>query len=50
MTTTIAGVAHAADETGAAAGRVLDSAGEVSRQAEQLTSEVDHFLATVRAA
>ena len=50
MTTTIAGVAGAAESTGAAANHVLASASDLSRQAEQLRAEVDRFLGTVRAA
>ncbi|WP_288580961.1 methyl-accepting chemotaxis protein [uncultured Methylobacterium sp.] len=50
VTGNIAGVAGAADETGAAASQVLGAASELSRQSEHLTSEVAHFLATVRAA
>jgi methyl-accepting chemotaxis protein len=50
VTTNIAGVSHAANETGTAAGQVLHAAGDLSRQAEQLTSEVNTFVADVRAA
>jgi methyl-accepting chemotaxis protein len=50
VTRTITGVAGAAEKTGAAAGNVLDSASELSRQSERLTAEVGRFLATVRAA
>ncbi|MCC0808275.1 methyl-accepting chemotaxis protein [Methylobacterium sp. W2] len=50
MTSNIAGVAGAAEETGAAASQVLASASELSRQSESLSTEVDRFLATVRAA
>ena len=50
VTRTITGVAGAAEKTGAAAGDVLDSASELSRQSERLTAEVGRFLATVRAA
>jgi methyl-accepting chemotaxis protein len=46
----ILGVTRAAGETGAAASQVLSSATDLSRQAEQLRTEVDKFLATVRAA
>jgi methyl-accepting chemotaxis protein len=50
VTATIAGVSQAANHTGAAAGQVLDEASGLSRQAEQLTDEVNHFVARVRAA
>lgn len=50
VTTNVAGLATAADETGAAASQVLGAASELSRQAEQLTDEVNRFLVTVRAA
>jgi methyl-accepting chemotaxis protein len=50
VTSNIAGVAGAAEETGAAASQVLASASELSRQSESLGTEVDSFLATVRAA
>ena len=46
----ISGVTTAAGDTGAAASQVLSSASELSRQSEVLRSEVDTFLATVRAA
>ncbi|TGD96422.1 methyl-accepting chemotaxis protein [Methylobacterium nonmethylotrophicum] len=50
VTHTIAGVARASGETGAAANQVLASASALSRQSEHLTAEVARFLATVRAA
>ncbi|MGF3022826.1 methyl-accepting chemotaxis protein [Methylobacterium aquaticum] len=50
VTTTIAGVARAADGTGAAASQVLGAATELSRQSEHLSAEVARFLETVRAA
>lgn len=50
VTMNIAGVAGAADETGAAASQVLSAASALSRQSEHLAEEVRHFLATVRAA
>ena len=40
----------AATETGAAAGQVLQSAGDLSKQAEMLRAEVNKFLTDVRAA
>ncbi|TXN44421.1 HAMP domain-containing protein [Methylobacterium sp. WL7] len=50
VTGNIAGVAQAAEQTGAAAEQVLASATGLSRQSEQLAAEVDRFLADVRAA
>jgi methyl-accepting chemotaxis protein len=50
VTSNISGVAGAAEETGAAASQVLGAASELSRQSEHLSTEVDRFLATVRAA
>ena len=50
VTVNITEVAGAADETGAAAGQVLRAASEMAEQAARLGSEVEHFLATVRAA
>lgn len=50
VTSNIAGVAQASEETGAAASQVLSAASELSRQSEHLGSEVNRFLATVRAA
>ncbi len=46
----IEGVNRAASDTGEAAGHVLGSAGELSRQSESLRHDVDGFLATIRAA
>jgi methyl-accepting chemotaxis protein len=48
VTSNIAGVSQAANETGAAASEVLDSAGQLSRQAEELSREVNGFVAGVR--
>jgi methyl-accepting chemotaxis protein len=50
VTTNIIGVTEGANSTGAAASQVLGSAGALSRQAEQLNSEVDHFIEAVKAA
>jgi methyl-accepting chemotaxis protein len=47
---TIAGVSVAARGTGEAAGQVLHAAGDLSRQAERLTGEVNRFISGVRAA
>ena len=46
---TIVGVSTGAQETGRAAGQVLEGAGVLSGQAEGLRSEVGRFLADVRA-
>jgi len=43
-------VAQAAEHTGAAASQVLSSSSELAEQAARLHQEMDHFLATVRAA
>ena len=50
MTLGIGGVSQAAGETGAAVGTFLTAASDLSRQAEQLSGEVNTFLAGVRAA
>jgi methyl-accepting chemotaxis protein len=50
VTVTISSVSQAAHETGAAAGEVLAAAALLTRQAEQLTREVSHFVTDVRAA
>ncbi len=50
VTTNIGGVSAAANETGSAAGMVLSAASDLSKQAEQLSGEVNTFLAGVRAA
>jgi len=50
VTTNIGGVSTAANETGGAAGQVLSAASDLSKQAEELSSEVNTFLAGVRAA
>jgi len=46
----IAGVSNAAAATGAASNQVLESAHQLSQQAEALRGEVERFLADVRAA
>jgi methyl-accepting chemotaxis protein len=46
----IAGVSQAATETGTAADQVLGAAGQLSRQADDLSREVTGFVAGVRAA
>ncbi|HEX2115367.1 MAG TPA: HAMP domain-containing methyl-accepting chemotaxis protein [Alphaproteobacteria bacterium] len=46
----ITGVTQAAGETGAAATQVLGASSELAQQSEVLRSQVDRFLATVRAA
>ena len=50
VTTNIGGVSTAATETGGAASLVLAAASNLSKQAEQLSGEVNTFLAGVRAA
>ena len=50
VTTNIGGVSAAANETGGAASLVLSAASNLSKQAEQLSGEVNVFLAGVRAA
>jgi methyl-accepting chemotaxis protein len=49
ITSNIGGVSRTATETGAAA-HVLSCFGELSQQTEKLRSEVDKFLANIRAA
>jgi methyl-accepting chemotaxis protein len=49
VTATTAGVSQAANGTGTAAAQVLDSADALSGQAEQLTSGVIQFVASIRA-
>jgi methyl-accepting chemotaxis protein len=49
VTDNIAGVSHAANDTGTAAREVLTAAGDLARQAEQLTSEVGIFIRAVGA-
>jgi methyl-accepting chemotaxis protein len=50
VTTNIGGVSSPAHETGDAAGLVLTAASNLSKQAEQLSGEVNTFLVGVRAA
>jgi methyl-accepting chemotaxis protein len=50
VTTNISGVSAAINETGGAASLVLGAASDLSKQAEQLSTEVTTFLAEVRAA
>jgi methyl-accepting chemotaxis protein len=50
VTRNIDGVKNAASEAGAAAGQVLDAAGELARHAAELNGEVGRFLADVKAA
>jgi methyl-accepting chemotaxis protein len=46
----ITGVAQAADETGVASMKVLQSAGKLSEEAGGIRQEIEGFLATIRAA
>ena len=50
VTSNIAGVQQAANETGAAATQVLGAAEQLSQQSKDLASQVNRFLADVRAA
>ena len=50
VSVSIAGVSRGASETGAAATQVLDAAGELSKQAEGLSGDVQHFVTEVKAA
>ena len=50
VSSNIVGVNQAASETGAAATQVLESSGDLGKQAETLRTEVDRFLASIRAA
>ncbi len=45
----ISGVSRASDDAGSASSQVLDAAGELSRQSQSLTMEVDKFISRVRA-
>ncbi|MBF0375646.1 MAG: HAMP domain-containing protein [Alphaproteobacteria bacterium] len=49
VSSNIGGVTQAAGEAGAVANQVLTAAGELSRQSEILRSEVDGFIARIRA-
>ncbi|MDR3517857.1 MAG: methyl-accepting chemotaxis protein [Azospirillaceae bacterium] len=49
VTLNIGGVSQVANDAGAAAGQVVSAASDLSRQAEQLASEVHTFIAAVRA-
>ena len=50
MTGNIVGVRQASADTGTAANQVLSAAADVSRLSDDLRSEVDNFLAMVKAA
>ncbi|MBM3539531.1 MAG: HAMP domain-containing protein [Alphaproteobacteria bacterium] len=50
VSSNIGGVTQAASETGAAATQVLSASGELSKQSETLGSQVDAFIARIRAA
>ncbi|MGA3403236.1 MAG: methyl-accepting chemotaxis protein [Acetobacteraceae bacterium] len=50
VTANISGVSQSANETGAGASQVLSAAGDLSKQSEQLSGEVNTFVAAVRAA
>jgi methyl-accepting chemotaxis protein len=50
VTTNIAGVNRAASDTGAAATQVLNTSGDLSKQAETLRVEIDEFLQKIQTA
>ena len=50
MTRNIASVKESSTASGDAATQVLSAAGELSKQAESLTGEVNSFIADVKAA
>jgi methyl-accepting chemotaxis protein len=50
VSSNIGGVTQAAYKTGDAAAVMLDAAGNLARQSEELRKQVDDFLAGVRAA
>jgi methyl-accepting chemotaxis protein len=50
VTSNISGVGQSANDSSAAASQVLSAAGELSKQAERLSSEVQTFVSSVRAA
>jgi methyl-accepting chemotaxis protein len=50
VSSNIAGVTQAATETGRGANDVLKASGDLSKQSVELRSQVDKFLATIRAA
>jgi methyl-accepting chemotaxis protein len=50
VSSNIANVTQAATETGAAASQVLSSSGELAKQSENLSLQVDAFIAKIRAA
>ncbi len=50
VTRSIGDVKQAATDTGTASAHVLDAAGELARNSNDLSQEVDHFLAGVKAA
>jgi len=50
VTGNIAGVSQGAEETGKSANQVLEAAGQLSQQSEELRGAVDKFLADIKAA
>ncbi|MDB5405959.1 MAG: methyl-accepting chemotaxis protein [Rhodospirillales bacterium] len=50
VSATIANVSQAAQETGSAAGQVQDAAGELQLLADRMGSQIEEFLADIRAA
>jgi methyl-accepting chemotaxis protein len=50
VSSNIAGVERAANDTGLASSQVLYAAGQLSDQSEILRTQIDDFLGTIRAA
>lgn len=50
VSSNIVGVSQASADAGAAAGKVLNASGELRRQAQLLSEEIDTFLSGIRAA
>ena len=50
VSSNITGVSQGAEETGRAANQVLEAAGQLSHQSEDLRAAVDKFLTDIRAA
>ncbi len=50
VSSNITGVSQGAEETGKSAASVLESAGQLSQQSEDLRAAVDKFLADIKAA
>ncbi len=50
VTSNIAGVNQAADETGQAANQVLEAVGMLSMQSEKMTQQVEEFIKDIKEA